>query len=70
MSETMTIQIPGITRKTLDRLKATFGVKTDEEVLSRALGLANTAVEVAGNAKTITLTGQDANAPVTISLNE
>ena len=70
MSETMTIKIPGITRQTLDRLKMTFGVKTDEEVLSRALGLANTAVDVAGGAKTITLTGQDGNAPVTINLNK
>jgi hypothetical protein len=70
MSETVTIQIPGITRQTLDRLKKTFDVKTDEEVLSRALGLANTAVKVAGNANTVTLTGQDANASVTISLNK
>jgi hypothetical protein len=70
MSETVTIKIPGITRQTLDRLKKTFDVKTDEEVLSRALGLANTAVKLAGAANTITMTGEGANDSVTISLDK
>ncbi len=70
MSEMLAVQITGPTRTVLDRLKASFGVKTDAEVLSRALGLANTAVDVAGTAKTVTLSGEDAEQAVTVSLDK
>ncbi len=70
MAERLVLKIPEITRETIERLKKTFDVKTDEEVFSRALGLANTAVEVAGIGHKVTLTGQDINASVTISLDK
>ena len=46
MAESLIIQVPDATRELIDRLKQKFGVKTDAEVLSRVLGLANTAVKV------------------------
>ena len=41
MVKDLSIQIPDETRKVIDKLKQRFGVTTDAEVLSRALGLAN-----------------------------
>jgi hypothetical protein len=68
MAESLLIQVPDRTRELLDRLKVSFGVKTDAEVLTRALGLANMAVKVAGPPKVVTFSG--AEPEVTLILNE
>jgi hypothetical protein len=59
MAEALFIEFPDRTRELLERLKISFGVKTDAEVLTRALGLANTAAKVAGPDKVVTLSGSD-----------
>ncbi len=70
MSEILEVQIPGATRDVIDRLKTTFGVRTDAEVLSRALGLANTAMKIAGIDKKVTLSGKDADKAITVDLDQ
>ena len=70
MAKSLSIQIPDATREVIEKLKKRFGVSTDEEVLSRALGLANTAVQVAGDKHIVTLSGGTSDASVTISLDE
>jgi hypothetical protein len=70
MVEALSVQIPGTTRELLERLKKSFGVTSDAEVLSRALGLANTAVEVAGSKSIVTLTGEHPDTSVTVSLDK
>jgi len=70
MSEILEVQIPGATRDVIDRLKTTFGVRTDAEVLSRALGLANTAMQIAGTEKKVTLSGKDADKAITVDLDQ
>jgi hypothetical protein len=70
MAEALNVQIPDATRELIERLKKSFGVRSDAEVLSRALGLANTAVTVAGDKNVVTLTGERADASVTVSLDK
>lgn len=70
MAEALNVQIPDATRELIARLKKSFGVKSDAEVLSRALGLANTAVTVAGDNNVVTLTGERPDASVTVSLDK
>jgi hypothetical protein len=70
MTKALNVQIPDETRELIERLKRSFGVNSDAEVLSRVLGLANTAVTVAGDKNIVTLTGEDADAGVTVSLDK
>jgi hypothetical protein len=70
MAESLTIQVPGKTRELIERLKQSFSVKTDAEVLTGALGLATTAVKVAGNAKVVTLSGDTEENNITVSLDK
>jgi hypothetical protein len=70
MWETISIRIPGMTREVIERLKRTFHVTTDAEVVSRALGLANAAVQVAGTSNTVKLSGPETTDPVVVALGE
>jgi hypothetical protein len=70
MAELLTIQVPDRTRELIERLKQSFGVKTDAEVLSRALGLANTAVKVAGTTKSVTLSADPEGDKVIVDLDK
>jgi hypothetical protein len=55
MTEAHYVEIPEAPRHLLEPLKTTFGVRTDAEVLSRALNLANVATKVAGRDHVVTL---------------
>jgi hypothetical protein len=70
MAKSLVIEVPAATRQLIDRLKQSFDVDTDEEVLSRALGLANTAVQVAGNTKIVTLSGDTEEPNVIVNLDK
>ena len=70
MTKPLNVQIPDSTRELIERLKRSFGVNSDAEVLSRALGLANTAVTVAGDKNVVTLTSERADGSVTVSLDK
>ena len=70
MAKDIVVTIPEMTRDVIERLKKSFGVTTDAEVLSRALGLANTAIEVAGDKKVVTLSGDTAAESVRVTLDK
>ena len=69
MADELLIQVSPRTRKLIDTLKIRFGVESDGDVLTRALGLASTAIEVAGDKHVITLRGEDSDTGIRLTLN-
>ena len=69
MADELLIQVSPRTRKLIDALKIRFGVESDGDVLTRALGLASTAIEVAGDKNVITLRGEDSDTGIRLTLN-
>lgn len=70
MSNRLIVTIPPPTREAIDNLKLKFNVKTDAEVFSRAIYLANTAFEVVGPDKVVTLSGTDAQSSIVVNLDK
>jgi hypothetical protein len=63
-----TFEVDDRTAELIARLRETFGVKTNAAVLRKALALANVASRHAGSDHTITISSDDGQPPVKVSL--
>ena len=70
MSNRLVVTVPPTTRLVIDSLKLKFNVTTDAEVFSRAIYLANTAFDVVGDDKVVTLSGSDDLPSIVVNLGE
>ena len=71
MADTIELQIPPPTREVLNALKKRFGGVSDVVAFTRALGLANVAMDIAGEDGKVNLTrtGEN-NTSTTIDLSK